>query len=113
MLRVTTAAVLLSVSTIPALAGEPCLVMRNLYSWHELDKHTVILEDIGHKRFKVAYTGYCGNLKFTLGLGVRSKSTSDLACLQRGDTLIAREANTSFQCLVQSVEPYTGPPPAD
>jgi hypothetical protein len=95
----------------PALADQPCLMMRNLYSWHEIDKHSVMLEDVGHKRFKVTYSGYCGNLKFVLGIGVKSQSISSLACLERGDMLLARQNQVSFQCLVQTVEPYTGPAP--
>ncbi len=95
----------------PACAAESCMQMIRLYSWHELDKHALILEDVGHKLFKVDYAGYCGNLKFVLGIAVKSQSNSNLACLQRGDMLLTRQSNMNFQCMVEKVEPYSAPAP--
>lgn len=113
MVRIASAATLLFLSAAPALADQPCLIMKNLYSWHELDKQSVMMEDIAHRKFKVTYSGYCGNLKFALGIGVKSKSLSDLACLEPGDMLLAHQDQMSFQCLVQTVEPFTRPPAAN
>lgn len=109
MTRLLTAALLLA--TAPAFADPPCLMMRDLYSWHELGKNAVMLEDFRHHRFKVDYTGYCGNLQFALGIGVRSQSTTSLACLRRGDMLLARQNGMDYQCMVQKVEPLNVPPP--
>jgi hypothetical protein len=110
MTRTLTAAAVLALLTAPALADPPCLVMRNLYSWHELDKQSMVIEDIGHRRFKVEYSGFCGNLKFVVGIGVKSQSSSSLACLARGDILLTHAGEIPYQCLVQKVEPYSGPP---
>lgn len=94
-------------SAVPAMAAPGCLKMVNLYSWHELGRHAVILENVGHRKFKVDYSGYCGNLKYAMSIGVKSQSPSDLSCLQRGDILLTHTANQNYRCVVEDISPYT------
>ncbi len=99
-------AAVLVLTAVPAMAAPSCLRMNNLYSGNEAGNHAVVLESITHRKFKVDYSGYCGNLKYVMSIGVKSQSTSDLSCLQRGDVLLTRTNDHRFSCVVQRVRPY-------
>jgi len=111
MTRTLTAAAVLLLLALPALADGPCLTIRNIYTWHELDAHSMMMQDTGRHKFKVVYSGACGNLKSVMRIALKSTAASDLSCVQHGDWLLLRQNDVNYRCMVQSVEPYGEPQP--
>ncbi len=90
-----------------------CLRQRNILSFHALNDRSVVVEVVGHHKFKVDTIGVCPNLTWKDAIAFHTLEGSQLACVARGDTLVSREFGGSSgigkRCTVASVEPY---PPA-
>jgi hypothetical protein len=90
-------------------SSQVCLQPIRFYSWKALDNRTVIVTDRLHHDFKLSLAPGCYNIDYSLGLGVKSFSTSRLSCVARGDQVIVpRDAGMPRQtCFIQKVEAYT------
>ena len=111
MMRTLSATAVLVFLAVPALADEPCLTIRNIFTWHELDEHAMMMQDTAQHKFKVIYSGHCGNLKSVMSIALKSTGASDLSCVRKGDWLLLRQNDVNYRCQVQTVEPYVEPQP--
>ena len=100
---------------VPARADTPCLQIGRIWSFHPLDKKTLIVEDELHRKFNVALAGYCPRLPFKLNLTIKSASgVNGLDCVRRGDTVISQDVGMHYTCPVMSIVPSAqtaAPPP--
>lgn len=102
------AAIALGISAAPAPAQTACLEVGRIWSFHPLDKTTLVVEDQLHRKFRVALAGYCPRLPFKLNLAIRSAAgVNGLDCVRRGDTVISADVGQHYSCAVTSVVPYT------
>jgi hypothetical protein len=113
MRKLICAAALVAIGTAGAAeaATDPaaCLEPIRFYSWKPLNDRAVIITDRLRHDFKVSLRPGCHDLDFSFGLGVKSFSTSRLACVDRGDTVIVpRQIGEPRQtCWIEKVEAYT------
>ena len=102
-----TAAALLVLLAAPARAEGTCLEIGRIWSFHPLDRSTLLVEDELHRKFRVMLGGYCPRLPFKLALAIRSASgVNGLACVARGDTVVSTDAGEPFTCAVSGIVPY-------
>lgn len=95
-------------AAVPVRADTACLQIGRIWSFHPLDKKTLIVEDELHQKFRVGLEGYCPRLPFKLDLTVKSAGgVSGLDCVRRGDTVISQDVGMHFTCPVITIEPYT------
>jgi hypothetical protein len=91
-----------------ARAETACLQVGRIWNWKPLDKHTLIVEDEVHRKFKVGLTGFCPALPYKLGLGFKANGgVSGLDCLRKGDEVISHDIGVPYNCTIMSVVPYT------
>jgi len=109
MRRIVPAALLLGIfAAAPVRADTACLQIGRIWSFHPIDKQTLIIEDQLYRKFRVAVAGYCPHLPFKLNLAIKSASgVNGLDCVRRGDTVISQDVGMHYTCPVMSVVPYT------
>ena len=109
MRRIVPAALLLGIFAVaPVRADTACLQIDRIWSFHPIDKQTLIIEDQLYQKFRVAVAGYCPRLPFKLNLAVKSASgVNGLDCVRRGDTVISQDVGQHYTCPVMSIVSYT------
>ena len=90
-------------------ASQVCLQPIRFYSWKALDNKSVIVTDRLRHDYKLSLAPGCFNIDYSLGLGIKSFSTSQLSCIARGDRVVVpRSAGMPRQtCVIEKVEAYT------
>jgi hypothetical protein len=89
-------------------AQPACLQVGRIWSWKPLDKKTLIVEDLLHRKFKVSIMGFCPALPYKLTLGFKSNGgINGLDCLRRGDDVISHDVGIPYICPITSIVPYT------
>ena len=109
MMRIVPVALLLGIlAGAPARADTACLQIGRIWSFHPIDKQTLVIEDQLYRKFRVAVAGYCPRLPFKLNLAIKSASgVNGLDCVRRGDTVISQDVGMHYTCPVMSIAPYT------
>lgn len=98
----------LALVALPAWANPNCLEVGQVWSWKPLDKHTLVVEDELHHKFRIGLQGYCPALPYKLNLGFQSVGgISGLECLQKGDQVISHDVGIRYTCPIMSIAPYT------
>lgn len=89
-------------------APQPCLRQNNIWSFDPVPgNRALVVTDRLHRRYRVNFMGFCPNLQFHLGLGFKTRGTSSLACIEKGDSVIVRDPSSPPECIIQSVVPQT------
>ena len=111
--RLLTIAALLSVSA-PAIAQAPappppaqppCLRQIDMWSFNPVPgNRALVVEDRAHRRYRVNFMGICNGLQFNMGLAFKTRGTSNLSCVAKGDSVIHRDVAGPPSCIIQSVE---------
>ena len=91
----------------PAFAGGQCLRQANIYNWKALDNRTVIVEDDFHKKFKLSLLTDCLQMQYHEQLGFRTFGGSQLACISKGDQVVAASPIGPQHCPIKNIEIYT------
>lgn len=109
MMRIVPVALLLGIlAGAPARADTACLQIGRIWSFHPIDKQTLVIEDQLYRKFRVAVAGYCPRLPFKLNLAIKSASgVNGLDCVRRGDTVISQDVGMHYTCPVMGIVPYT------
>jgi len=108
MKKVLAAAVgLLSLSALPALSSPSCLQLIRVWNWKTLNDKTLIVEDLGHRKFKLSLMGYCPNLSYKLALGFKVFGGTELSCISKGDQVFSRDLGLPYRCPIMDIVPYT------
>ena len=93
---------------LPAGADTACLQIGRIWSFHPLDRQTLVIEDQLYRKFRVAVAGYCPRLPLKLNLTIKSAGgVSGLDCIRKGDLVISEDVGQHFTCPVMSIVPYT------
>ena len=106
MKRILLAALALA-ACAPASAGQACLRMNDIYSWHEMNDQTLIVENIQHQKFKLTLLGHCPNLNFHETLAFKAVGGDELSCIGSGDMVIQHDVIGPQRCAIKNVELYT------
>jgi hypothetical protein len=107
MKLLATAAIALGLSG-PALAGQPCLEIGQIWNWTAPDNHTLIVENDTHQKFRLSMMGYCPNLQFKERVGFQTVGQfSSLACLTRGDYVLVHDPVGPTRCPIADIVLYT------
>jgi len=115
MLKTLLVAAAMVCVTVPAVAqsyggrDEPCLRNRNIHDYQVVPgERSLVVRDIARQRYRINFLGRCYGLKHNMGLAFRSRGTSSLSCVARGDIVYNTAGiGTDRQCIVQSVEYQT------
>lgn len=106
MKDVISAALMMLILAAPARADTACLQIGRIWSFHPLDKQTLVIEDQLYQKFRVALAGYCPRLPFKLNLTIKSASgVNGLDCVRRGDMVISEDVGQHYTCPVMSIVP--------
>jgi len=103
------AALLMAVTAAPALAGDFCLMNRDVDGWGTRDAHTLIVNDRFARKYLVSVAGWCQDLDFSMGIGIRSLGGGS-SCVDRGDRIVMRGAGAMDRhaiCTIMKIERYT------
>jgi hypothetical protein len=86
-----------------------CLQPNRFYSWHDINDTAVVVTDRARKDYKLTLEKGCYDIDFSLGLGIKSFSSSPLACVTRNDYVLVprRAAGFTQRCRILNVEAYT------
>jgi hypothetical protein len=90
-----------------AMAAGACLRQANIYNWNSLNDTTVIVEDDYHQKFKLTLMSPCLNMQYKERLGFKVFGGSALACVSRGDEVIAGSQIGPQHCPISKIELYT------
>jgi hypothetical protein len=97
---------------LPAASALPqpsCLELIRVWSFKALSNKTLIVEDIGHQKFKLTLMGYCPDLPYKQRLGLKVFGGTELSCISRGDEVISRAYSSwlPWHCPIVDIVPYT------
>jgi hypothetical protein len=113
-IKLLLAAGLVSALATPAFADEAktdapqvCLRIGQILNWNAPDDHTLIVEDDGHQKFKLALMGTCMGLNFRQTVGFKSIGGTELSCLTPGDYVFTRVMSLHQRCPIKTIEFYT------
>jgi len=98
----------------PSQSQKVCLQQNLIYGWDVVDDKNLIVTDRARKKFAVTLMPGCYDLKFSLRLGFKAFSGSDLSCLGHNDyVLVPPNAGRPRQrCLISDVQAYNAAPPS-
>ena len=103
------AALLMAVSVTSAFAGDFCLMNRDVDGWGTRDAHTLIINDRFARKYLVSVAGWCQDLDFSMGIGIRSLGGGS-SCVDRGDHIVMRGGGVMDRhaiCTITKIERYT------
>lgn len=106
-MRIIAGAGLAAIFATSALAQSSCLRVDRIYNWNAPNNTTVIVEDIGHQKFKLTLMGVCINVNFKQRVGFKSIGGTRLSCLTRGDEVLVRDLGQTQHCPIKNIVPYT------
>ena len=106
-MRIFAGTALAALSATSALAQSSCLRVDRIYNWTAPDNTTVIVEDIGHQKFKLTLMGACINVNFKQRVGFKSIGGTRLSCLTKGDEVLVRDLGQTQHCPIKNIVPYT------
>jgi len=99
---------------VPALAQPPaaqppsqppCLQQINIYSFDAVPgNRSLVVTDRAHRRYRINFMGICSGLQFNMGLAFRTRGTSNLSCIAKGDSVLHRDPAGPPECVIKSVE---------
>jgi Family of unknown function (DUF6491) len=90
-----------------AMAAGVCLRQINIYNWNSLNDTTVVVEDDYHQKFKLTLMSPCLNMQYKEHLGFKTFGGSALACVSRGDEILASSPIGPQHCPISKIEAYT------
>lgn len=111
-----TAALLCSVTPVmaqpPASPPQPseqaCLRQANMYSFKVVPgNRSLIVTTIDNRRYRVNIMGQCNNLQYNMALHFKTKGTSNLSCVSKGDSVLYRDPAGPGICIVHDVQYQT------
>ena len=71
------------------------------------DRAFVVIDKL-HRRFKVTLMNRCPGVEYNFGVGFKTLETGRLACINRGDTVFARDVTMAGgRCPISRVELYS------
>ena len=105
-------------SAVPSMAqpappsgppSEPaCLRQVNMYGFKPVPgNRSLIVTDLGGKRYRVNFIGQCYDLQYPQGLRFRTNGTSNLSCVSKGDSVLFRDPASPGICIVRDVQYQT------
>ncbi len=104
------AAALSAASAAKAQDRNSCLRLGQVdgFSAIQGNDRAFIVTDKLHRKFKITLMNRCPGVQFNLGVGFRTLERGPLACISRGDTVIARDPTMAGgRCPIRGIEPYT------
>jgi hypothetical protein len=67
-----------------------------------------VVTDKLHRRFKITLMNRCPGVEYNMGVGFKTLETGQLACINRGDTVIAHDVTMAGgRCPISRIEPYS------
>ncbi|HEX4271241.1 MAG TPA: DUF6491 family protein [Rhizomicrobium sp.] len=118
MIRYLVAAALL-LSAVPAMAQPPapppgapsepaCLRQINMYDFKPIPgNRSLLVIDRGGKRYRVNFVGQCYDLQYPMGLRFKTRGTSNLSCVSRGDQVLFHDPAGPGFCMIRDVQYQT------
>jgi hypothetical protein len=100
----------------PPLTGTPCLQVANAAELKPLPgRRSLVVTDKRGKQYRLDFTAVCEALQVHPELGFRTFSTSQYACVARGDSVYSsNDVGANRLCRIQAIEYYNeepAPPP--
>src|ERR1700761_9135775 len=118
MIRYLLAAALLF-SVLPAMAQPPappsvapaeraCLRQINMYDFKPVPgNRSLIVIGRDRVRYRVNFVGQCYDLQYPMGLRFKTRGTSNLSCVSRGDQVLFHDPAGPGFCMIRDVQYQT------
>jgi hypothetical protein len=109
MKKVLIVAAMLTILPAAPVLSQSCLELIRVWSFKALSNKTLIVEDIGHEKFKVTLMGYCPDLPYKQRLAFKVFGGTQLSCISRGDEVISQAYGSwlPWHCPIVDIVPYT------
>jgi hypothetical protein len=99
--------------TASASAETACLRINDMWSWSPVSPSMITVETRSHAKFTLTIRGVCpAIMQNKLRLELRSRSSSDLACLTANDDVIVHGDAGPQRCTIVKIEPLVPEKPA-
>ena len=97
----------------PPLTGTPCLQVANVAETKPLPgRQSLVVTDKSGRQYRLNFTTVCEALQVRPEIGFRTFSTSQYACVKRGDSVYSsRDVGANRLCRIQAIEFYNEEPP--
>jgi len=101
----------------PPLSGTPCLQVANVADTKPLPgRRSLVVTDKKGRQYRLDFTAVCEALQVRPEIGFRTFSTSQYACVARGDSVYSSsDVGANRLCRIQTIEFYNeepaSPPP--
>jgi Family of unknown function (DUF6491) len=91
------------------ITSEPaCLRQGYIYDFHPLPgNRSLIVTDLGRKRYRLNFMGTCYNLQYHLGLGFKTHGVGSLSCVAKGDQVVMRDEVGPNWCVIKDIQYQT------
>ncbi len=109
ILGAAAAAALLSSTPAFAASSQICIRHDDIRNWSATDDKHLVLENYSHQKALLTLIGTCSGFRFAETIVIRSPGAFGLSCIERGDSVRARERTFPGTCSIAKIEPYTGP----
>ena len=96
----------------PPLSGTPCLQVANVADYKPLPgRRSLVVTDKKGKQYRLDFTAVCEALQVRPDLGFRTFSSSQYACMVRGDSVYSStDVGANRLCRIQTIEFYNEEP---
>ena len=104
------AALILAAAATPAAAADDvCLMHRYVDGWGTRGDHELVISDRFGRKYLASLAGYCVDLDFSMGIGIRSLGGGGGSCVDRGDRIVMRGDGgmRNDSCWITKIERYT------
>jgi hypothetical protein len=113
-LLIATALLLAAAAPATAAPGSSddhaCLMHRYIDGWGTRGNHELVVNDRFGRKYLLSLAGYCGDLDFSMRVGIRSFGGNGDSCVDRGDRIVMRGGGAmghNDSCWVTKIERYT------
>jgi hypothetical protein len=89
----------------PAPSEPPCLRQGYIYDFQPVPgNRSLVVTDLGRKRYRLDFVGTCYNLQYHLGLGFETNGVGSLSCVARGDSVVMRDVASPGVCIIKDIQ---------
>ncbi|HVW75266.1 MAG TPA: DUF6491 family protein [Rhizomicrobium sp.] len=103
-------------SAVPAMAqpapqppsGPACLRQINMYDFKPVPgNRALIVIGRDRQRYRVNFIGQCYDLQYPMGLRFKTRGTSNLSCVSKGDQVLFHDPASPGICMIRDVQYQT------
>ena len=91
-------------------ADDVCLMQRYVDGWGTRGDHELVINDRFGRKYLASLAGYCGDLDFSMTVGIHSLGGGAGSCVERGDRIVMRGGGAmghDDSCWITKIVRYT------